>query len=161
MPTPPEIKAEILNDAASRGYAAFTAPATRQDNEILRLLNEEVFRGPVPIIDVSAYCTVNGITGAIQDAVDNPLGADEDSKRTCRILCRNVLTILLTDWRLNTADTDSDAFAAMTGGLIAFGLLTSGQRDAIKALGDARRSRADILWGRKVSLEEISEALSL
>lgn len=160
------LRAELLNDPDEMGYADYLPsegnPDNAQDFEIERIINEKRFRGPVPIIDLSAYCTIEGITGLIEATAH-----DQESTKQVRTLMFSVLSILRDDLRLNTADLDSPAFGYMTGGLIGLGIMSEEQRDALYALGENRRSRAQILFdtgdqvGTYVGVFEIGSARNL
>lgn len=146
MPTPQQVRNEITADPLGLGYA--TPLAVAADGTTAGLLNAKQYRGPVPIIDLSAYCTVNGISGKVEAAAYDPT-----SPLAVRQLCFGVLAILRNDLRLNTADVDDPSSAAMTGGLIDTGLMTEAQRDVILTLANNRRSRAEVLWGAGASVD--------
>ena len=154
MPTPQQLADEITNDPTGIGYAVHVA--TGNDTAIAEALNTKSFRGPVPIIDLSAYCTVNGITGMVTATANN-----QNADQSARNLCFGVLSILENNLRLNNADLDAPAFDLMTDGLIAFSLLTSEQKTAIFALGDNRYSRAEVLWGPGAVVGHLDVALAL
>lgn len=141
MPTMQQIKAELDNDPEALGYAALLSGDTPNDQGVADLLNDRAYRGLVPIIDLSAYCTTRGITGKIEAMANKQAAADE-----VRELCYTVLSVLRDDLRLNYADLDSVAFDTMTDVLVSLTLLTSQQQTEIKALGDNRQSRCGILW---------------
>lgn len=149
---PAALASEITNDPAARGYAAHVAAGS--DAGVASLLNAKTERGPVPIIDVSAYCTTRGITGALEAVAHDPAQPVE-----LRALCFSSLSILRNDLRLNTADMDDPACDAMLGGLVSAGLITPPQRGEIVALGAGRRSRAELLFGVGVTQADVSKAL--
>lgn len=141
MPTLAQIKAELDNDPEALGYAALLSGDTPNDQGVADLLNARTYRGMVPIIDLSAYCTTQGITGGIEATANN-----QAADISVRGLCYSVLSVLRDDLRLNFADLDDPAFDTMTDLLVGVGLLTSQQQTALKALGENRRSRAAVLW---------------
>jgi len=141
VPTLQQIKAELDNDPEALGYAALLSGNTPNDQAVADLLNARNYRGLVPIIDLSAYCTTHGITGGIEATANN-----QAADIPVRGLCYSVLSVLRDDLRLNFADLDDPAFDTMTDMLVGVGLLTSQQQTNIKALGANRRSRAAVLW---------------
>lgn len=151
MPTTQQLRQELDDDPAGIGYAGPLAAG--DDTAVAELLNTRVFRGPVPIIDVSAYCTTRGITGMVEATA-----WDQSTPLAVRGLCFGVLSILRDDMRLNVADMDDPAFDQMTDALIALGLLTAAQKSDLHALGENRRSRAEVLWGADAGVTETDVA---
>jgi hypothetical protein len=157
------LRAELLADPAGLGYAAPLAAGN--DTAVAALLNARTLRGPVPIAELSAYCARSGITGAVKALLEVPLGTDlaPDVPMTLQLkgLLYTVETLLVTDYRLSTADVDDDAFAAALDGLQAVGVIDAGQRTAVVALGASQRSRADVLFGRAVTATDVGTARNL
>lgn len=161
MPTPAQIRSELQADPAGLGYAA--PLAERRDNDLHRLMGERRFRGWVPIVELSAYCVEQGITGGILalDALpvaDLP-GADLPARLAVKGLLSTVRTLIQDDYRLELADTDLPAFGAALDGLIGLGVMTAGQKAALMAMGANRRSRLDVL-GWAIGVDAISAALN-
>lgn len=140
MIDPVALSAEISSGPLRKEISPFVAAGN--DNAVAEILNRKDYRGPVPIIDVSAYCTVNGITGAVEAAAH-----DNTNDIGVRQVCFGALSVLRNDLRLNVADLDHPAFTAITGALIASGLMTHDQGIQIFALANNRYSRAEVLWG--------------
>jgi hypothetical protein len=143
------LRTEILDDPAGLGYASRVAAG--DDAGIAALLNARTGRGPVPIEVLSAYCTAEGITGAIEAVAYEPTGAGITLQ--LKGLCRNVLTLVRDDYRLTTCDVDHPNFAAGCDGLVAAGLMTAGQKVAILALAENRRGRDEVLFGEVASAD--------
>lgn len=154
MALTPAERTALLAEIGSGPLAAQLAPlmANANDWAVADLLNTPTERGPVPIVELSAYCTVNGITGGVE-AVANTSTAPTE----LRGLCHTVLSLIRDDYRLTTADVDTVAFGAGCDGLIESGLMTSDQKTAILALAANRRGRGEIAIGRPVTPADIGE----
>jgi hypothetical protein len=150
------LRSEILDDPAGLGFAPLVAAGN--DAEIAVRLGAKNYRGPVPIEELSAYCTAEGITGAIEAVAYEPTGAGITLQ--LKGLCRNMLTLVRDDYRLKTCDMDHPNFGAGCDGLIAAGLMTEAQKAAILALAENRRGRAEVLFGEVASADDVSRALS-
>lgn len=139
------LRAEVTADPLGRGYAGMNA------KQLAASLNEvnRTVRRPVPIVDLSSFCATEGITGAVKALAEIPLGGQLAPGVTMDVPTKAALLtveiILLTDYRLTTADTDSPKFAAACDGLIQLGCMSLEQKAALLALGDVTQSRADEL----------------
>lgn len=130
--TPAERKAAIL--ALDENHSARVAFEEAQDELCAKLLNEKTLRGPVPITELSAYCTSEGITGLVEIIANEPTGGQITLE--LKALCRTVLTLIRDDYRLTSADVDHVRFGPACDGLIAAGLMTTQQKEDIFALAD-------------------------
>lgn len=151
--TAQELLSEIQDGPLNQTLAPLVA--TGQDNAVATFLNLRAFRGPVPIIDVSAYCTVNGITGLIEAGAH-----DQTNEFMIRAACFNALSVLRNDLRLNFADLDSPAFGTLTAALIGVGYLTQPQAAELSALAENRASRAEVVWGQGTVITPSDVALA-
>jgi hypothetical protein len=149
------LRSEILDDPAGLGFAPLVAAGN--DAEIAARLHAKRYRGPVPIEALSAYCTDEGITGAIEAVAYEPTGGAITLE--LKGLCRNVLTLVRDDYRLKTCDVDHPNFGAGCDGLIVAGLMTEVQKAAILALAENRRGRDEVLFGEAASANDVSFAL--
>lgn len=154
------LRAELLADPEGLGYAAPLAAG--DDTAVAALLNARTLRGPVPIAELSAYCAGSGITGAVKALLEVPLGTDiaPDVPMTLQLkgLLYTVETLLVTDYRLSTADVDDPAFGAALDGLQSLGVIDADKRAAVVALGADRASRADALFGGPVTHLDVAAA---
>lgn len=157
------LRAELLADPEGLGYAAPLAAG--DDTAVAALLNARTLRGPVPIAELSAYCAQSGITGAVKALLEVPLGGPiaEGVPMTLQLkgLLYTVETLLVTDYRLTTADVDDPAFGAALDGLQSLGVIDADKRAAVVALGDDQRSRAEVLFGGPVSATAVGTARNL
>jgi hypothetical protein len=150
------LRSEILDDPAGMGFAPLVAAGN--DAEISVRLGAKNYRGPVPIVVLSAYCTSEGITGAVEAVAYEPTGGAITLQ--LKGLCRNMLTLIRDDPRLTTCDVDDPKFGAGCDGLIAAGLMTSAQKTAVLALAENRRGRDEVLFGEVASADHVSIALA-
>lgn len=139
------LKAELETDPTSRGYAGAS------DVQRASLLNAKTLRGFVPITELASYCAKNGITGAVMALLEVPLGGTDSPPASLTVQTKGVLHTVLSliqiDFRLNAADADDPSFVAACDALVALGAMTAQQKTDVLALGEARRSRAEVLWG--------------
>lgn len=160
MPTPQQIRAELDADPLSLGYAPLVAVGN--DTATAALLNAKAYRGPVPIGELSAACLALGLTGGVLALLEIPIGSDIAPGATMTLqtkgLLHQMLTLIQTDYRLESADVDDPKFAPGCDALIALGVIDAAGKTALLALGANRRSRADVLWGAAVSATQIGEA---
>lgn len=133
--TPAALRALIL--ALADDHPAKVAYLAGNDEACATALRAKTIRGPVPIAELSSYCTSEGITGAVETvAYEPPTGGAITF--SLKALCRTVLTLIRDDYRLTTADVDHVKFGPACDGLIAAGLMTGDQKTAILALADNR-----------------------
>lgn len=148
-PTPQQIRAELDADPTARGYAA---PRAANDwAAVAALLNARTFRGPAPLRELSAACLALGVTGSVKALLEVPLGGTDSPPTSLTLATKaglyKVVTLIEQDYRLEEADCDDPSFAAGCDGLIAMGFLTEAGKASLLALGNNRRSRAEVLWG--------------
>lgn len=148
------LKNELLTDPNGLGYADYLAVA--DDVGLAEVLNQKRYRGPVPIIDISAYCIINGIIGACEVAAQS-----SETPAQLKAVCITVTTLLRDDFRLNTCDTDHPAFAFTCDALIAASLMTEDQKADMLALGENQVSRAAQVVGMNVSPFDVGSARNL
>jgi hypothetical protein len=158
--TAQQIRAELDADPLSLGYAPLVAAGN--DTATAALLNTRAYRGPVPIAELSSLCLSLQLTGKILALDEIPLGGTvaEGVTMTLAIktLLKQILTLVQTDYRLESADVDDPAFGPGCDGLVALGLLDAAGKTALLALGANRRSRAEVLWGTPVSEVDVAKA---
>lgn len=149
MPTPQQIRAELDADPLALGYAAPVAAGN--DDATAAMINAKNYRGPVPIRELSASCLALGVTGGVLALVEIPIGSEISPgvpmTMATKAALHKILTLIQTDYRLETADCDDPSFASGCDGLIALGVIGAGDKAALMALGENRRSRAEVLWG--------------
>ncbi len=156
--------AALHTEIASGPLAGTLAPLVldAQDQAIADILNVRTRRGPVPIAELSSFCIVNGITGAVLALVEIPIGTNIVSgvPMTLQIkgLLHTVRTLIQADFRLETADVDSSAFAGAVAGLIDLGIMSTDQGTAMTALAENRTSPAELLFGAPVTAHDCSQA---
>lgn len=157
MPTPQQ----LLTEMQTGPLAATIAPliAAGNDAGIAMLLNTRAYRGYVPIVELSAFCTKIGLTGAAEVYATEPTSPTNPIE--FKILCRTVLTILRDDYRLSVADVDDPAFVSATNTLVAAGLLSAANRDAIVAMAENHHSRAEVVWGLDTFITATEVAVAL
>jgi hypothetical protein len=160
MPTPLELKGELLSDPLALGYAAMGG----RHNAVADLLNTKVYRGPVPLQEFASTCLQINLTGGVLAILEVPLGAEiapgVPMDITTKGLLYQVMTLVQNDYRLQWADVDDPKFGPACDGLIALGIIDSAGKAALVALGSNRQSRAEIVWGfgTAVSAADVSEA---
>lgn len=148
------LKTEIQTDPANLGIDDLIV--TGRDNQIADILNYKQYRGPVPIVEISSYCVVNGIIGACEVVASNPTMPDQ-----LRAVCITVTTLLRDDFRLTTCDTDDPAFQMACAGLIQAGLMTENNVNAMIAMGENRYSRAEVVFGPGTYVSHTDVAIAL
>ncbi len=142
---------EVADSLTARDFHAMAAT-----------LNAPTERGPVPIRDLSSMCLSLGLTGGVLSLVAVPLGTDlaPGVPMTLQIkgLLNQILTLVQTDYRLESADVDDPMFGPGCDGLIALGLLSAEGKAALLALGHNRRGAAEVALGRPCTAVECWEA---
>jgi hypothetical protein len=148
------LNTELTTDPLDLGYSAHIASGN--DQALADLLNTKQFRGPVPIVEVSSYCVVNGIIGACEIAAYDPAVPAQ-----IRGVCITVTTLLRDDFRLTTCDVDDPAFGMACDALLAAGIISAQQKTHMMLLAENRVSRAEGLFGESVHVtnSDISFAL--
>ena len=166
MPTPQELRNEILNGPLKDDLLG--SWANGDDNYTAQVLNTKNKRGPIPIVELSAYCATEGITGAVRALLEIPIGSEIAPSVLMTLQIKTLLytveTLLVTDFRMSTADTDDPKFVMAYQGLISLGVMTQDQCDAIIALGNNRMSRAEEAFneiGINISPMQVGEARNL
>lgn len=154
MPDLTALAAELQSDPAALGYAAPLAAG--DDAAVAALLNAKSYRGPVPIVELSAAALAFGLIGKCEVALYTP--ATPETLDLCR-LCSQTLTLLRDDYRLTTADVDDPDLAAGLDAFVAIGWLTSDQRAYLAGLAAGRASRADLLFGGPITPSHVAAAL--
>lgn len=137
--SPAELRALILERPENDPIRVAFLEA--RDEECAELLRAKTIRGPVPIVELSAYCTAQGITGRVETMVNEP--TSETNPIELKVLYRTVLTLIRDDYRLTTADVDSPQFQAACLSLIGVGMMTAEQHDFITALAVNRSCVAE------------------
>ena len=149
MPTPQQLRTEIESGPLAAELASHWSSGS--DRDIAAILNDKRYAGYVPINELAAYCCTEGITGAILALDTIPIGTDlapgVPMSLQIKGLLKTVLTLVQIDFRLQLADVTLPSFGAALDGLLSLGVLTSGQRAAIVALGNNRQSRAEVAFG--------------
>lgn len=164
MPIDP---AALRTEIQSGALAATLSPlvAAGRDADVAATINAKSFRGYVPIVEVAAYCCRTGVTGGVLSLLEVPLGGTIAPGVTMDLptkgLLHTVLTLIQVDFRLTSVDVDESAFVAACGSLVSLGVMTADQVTAVRAMGDGRRSRAEVVFGDGVTVSQadVSRAL--
>ncbi len=142
---------DVADERAAKDFHAMAA-----------LLNAKTERGPVPIRELSSLCLAVGLTGGVLALVEIPVGDDIASGVPMTLatkgMLHKVLTLIQTDYRLETADCDDPTFAAGCDGLIALGVIDADAKAALLALGNNRLGKAEVILGRACSAIDCWEA---
>lgn len=158
------LKTELTTDPAGVGYAPLVAAGAVGALRIALTEPTRAVRRPVPIEVLSAYCAAAGITGSVRALLRLDLGQEiaPGVPMTLQILALlySAETLLVTDYRMTTADLDSPAMTAALDGLLAVGVVSAGQRTEILALADTTVSRAAGLGWDWVTDRDVVEALT-
>lgn len=151
----------LATPAAAELYAA------GDDTGCAVLLNERTERGPVPLRELSAYTGPAGITGTVRALIEVPVGGEVAPGVPMTLPLKAALytveTVLVTDYRLETADVDDPRFGAACDVLVSLGVMTADQRDDLLAMGAGRRSKAEATAGvgRAVTAADVGRARRL
>lgn len=144
--TPTELKNLILGLA--NDHPAKVAFLAAEDATCAAELGKLALPGPVPIREVASYCINEGVTGALQAVDSIPIGTEIAFGTTMTLqfkgLLKNVLTLLVDDFRLETCDVLADAFATACDGLILLHIMTTDQKAALIAMSANRLPLASV-----------------
>lgn len=158
--TPAELKTEI--ESGLMAAVLSDSWLAGNDSETARLLNVKDLPGYVPLNELSAYCLVNAITGGVQALDSLAVGAEigDGISMTLPIkgVLKTVLTLMLTDFRLELADVLNPNFGAACDGLVGLGLMTAGNKSDILAMAQNRQSRAEALGFGFVTHQDVGNA---
>lgn len=158
--TPSQLRTEVESGPLAEALAPLVAAG--DDAGVAALLNARAYRGPVPINELSAKCLQLGLTGGVLALLEVPLGSEiapgVPMSLQVKGLLHQMLTLIQTDYRLETADVDDPKFGPGCDSLISLGVIDEAGKAALLALGANRRSRAEVLWGVAVSASGVAAA---
>lgn len=144
--TPTQLK--TLIEGLANDHPAKVAFIAADDVACAAALNAKTLPGYVPIREVSAYCVTQGLSGALQAMDSIPIGADisPGNPMTLQIkgLLKNVLVLLLNDFRLEEVETAGAEFGVACDGLINLGIMTTDQKAALVAMSNNRTCLAAV-----------------
>lgn len=160
MPTPTELRAEIIDDPGGLGYAA--SWTVGDDSSVAAIINAPTRPGAVPIEVLASYCVTRGITGTVLALDSLSIGQTISPGVTMTLeikaLLKSILTVIQIDYRLTSAEMNNPATGQMLDGAKALGIITSAQYAEILALANNRYSRAQELWGAGASISDADVA---
>lgn len=152
MPTALELKAEIQTGPLAAELAPFVAAGN--DLQVAAILNRQDIAGKkrAAMTDLVNYLSDQGILANIADAA-------LDTAATGHAAARKVVATLRLSTELGVTNINMERAGnqALIGNLVSAGLMTGAQANGVKALADTLLSRAETLWGRSISANEVSE----
>jgi len=146
------LRTEILTDPVGLGYAPFVEAGSH--NMVAALLSGPRYpaTGKVDVATALIWIAKHGLMARLRAAAqgDNPQVAS----------IAEVALLLVQNPNIPAIDLALPDVQEMFGVLVAAGVITADERDELFAASIVMQTRAEMLFGRNVSADDVSEALN-
>ncbi|HXG76456.1 MAG TPA: hypothetical protein VNJ53_07800 [Gaiellaceae bacterium] len=144
---------ELRTDPAALGYAPLVASGS--DAALADLLNRRnrAGRRPIAVAPLLLRAAASGVLAILT-------AASQDLTKPAAVRAAALAILKVLD-RVDTLDLDDPALRGVLDGLVAAGVLTAAQRDAVVAFGNAQISRAEELFGPGTVVSHLDVARAL